>query len=94
MPLWVYDLVAAGCPVVTVAACMEHLGAAPELSEGFVTVAADAGLLAGAIESLLVDRIRMAYSLTAAPSVSASCPMRLKPPGCCLALSSQPGPLP
>jgi glycosyltransferase involved in cell wall biosynthesis len=59
MPVWVYDLLAQGCPVVRVAACRESLSAEPELSEGFVTAPADAMALAGAIESLLVDRIRM-----------------------------------
>jgi glycosyltransferase involved in cell wall biosynthesis len=59
MPLWVYDLLACGCPVVTVAACVDNLSEEPELLEGFVSAPADTGMLAGAIESLLVDRIRM-----------------------------------
>jgi hypothetical protein len=59
MPLWVYDLLACGCPVVAVAACVDNPSEEPEFLEGFVTAPADAGMLASAIESLLVDRIRM-----------------------------------
>lgn len=58
-PLWIYDLMAAGCPVVAVASCVEHPLAARESTEGFVTAHADADSIAFAIESLLIDRIRL-----------------------------------
>jgi glycosyltransferase involved in cell wall biosynthesis len=58
-PPWVYDLLAAGCPVIAVAACLEPPGAGPEREEGFIAAPAEAATLSRAIDALLIDRIRM-----------------------------------
>lgn len=58
-PLWVYDLMAAGCPVIAVNACAGRPLAAPESAEGLIGAHADAGAIARAVDSLLVDHVRL-----------------------------------
>jgi glycosyltransferase involved in cell wall biosynthesis len=58
-PRWRYDLMAAGCPVIAVG---PHAGgrlAAAERDAGFIGVDADAPALANAIDSLLIDPVRL-----------------------------------
>ncbi len=71
-PLWVYDLMARGCPVIAVPGGVRTLPPVSDSSAGHLTVPADAGALAQAIESLLIDRIRLtALMVRAAESVQA-----------------------
>jgi glycosyltransferase involved in cell wall biosynthesis len=58
-PLWVYDMMAAGCPVITASADTWLGSAGMESEDGHLSVPAEAGALAAAIESLLIDRIRL-----------------------------------
>jgi glycosyltransferase involved in cell wall biosynthesis len=58
-PRWRYDLMAAGCPVVVVGPPTGVRLASFERDAGFVSVDADALALANAIDSLLIDPVRL-----------------------------------
>jgi hypothetical protein len=54
-----YDLMAAGCPVIAASPRIGDGRASSEAVEGIVAVDADAASIANAIDSLLVDRVRL-----------------------------------
>jgi glycosyltransferase involved in cell wall biosynthesis len=58
-PRWLYDLMAAGCPVIAVGPHAAGHHSAPERDAGFVSVDADARMLANTIDSLLIDPVRL-----------------------------------
>lgn len=57
-PAWVYDLMAAGCPVISSPCFVEPRHPDTESSEGLITVPLDAEAIANTIDSLLVDCVR------------------------------------
>jgi glycosyltransferase involved in cell wall biosynthesis len=58
-PPWVNDLMAAGCPVIAVASCLGHHHVVSESVEGVIGAYAEADAITEAIDSLLIDRIRL-----------------------------------
>lgn len=58
-PRWQYDLMAAGCPVIAVGPPAGDRLAAAERDAGFLRIDADPRAVAGAIESLLIDPVRL-----------------------------------
>jgi hypothetical protein len=58
-PPWVQDLLAAGCPVVAVASCLEQVPDASEQDEGRIQVPARSDAIASTIESLLDNAVRL-----------------------------------
>jgi hypothetical protein len=58
-PRWLYDLMAAGCPVIAVGPPAGDRLTASERDAGFVSIDADARTLANTIDSLLIDPVRL-----------------------------------
>jgi hypothetical protein len=58
-PPWVNDLLARGCPVIAVVSSSAHRSPGAEFKEGVICVPADGHMIAQAIESLLIDSIRL-----------------------------------
>lgn len=58
-PRWMYDLMAAGCPVVALLDEWGPPGTRAELVEGYLSVGVEGRAMADAIESLVVDRGRL-----------------------------------
>ena len=58
-PQWVHDLLARGCTVIAVAACLDWPTTDAELKEGVIQVAADGRTIAQSIDSLLIDPVRL-----------------------------------
>jgi hypothetical protein len=58
-PIWVYDLMAAGCPVIYSPWYGDRRHLDTETTEGIVTVPIDAVAIAHAVDSLLVDPVRL-----------------------------------
>jgi len=58
-PPWIFDLMAAGCPVIAVPSCLQQLPITPELEEGLITVHSESASIARVIDALLIDRIRL-----------------------------------
>jgi glycosyltransferase involved in cell wall biosynthesis len=73
-PLWVFEMMARGCPVIAVPSEVSVPVAGWELEDGHLTVPAEASALMEAIESLLIDRIRLSSLRIAAIERSRSLP--------------------
>ena len=58
-PPWLYDLLAKGCPVIAVVASLDRFPADAEFREGVIHVPADGHRIAQAIDSLLIDPVRL-----------------------------------
>ena len=58
-PPWVFDLMAAGCPVIVVVSTGDPPPMAREEEEGHVAAPADSVAIARAIDSLLIDPVRL-----------------------------------
>ena len=66
-PAWVHDLMAAGCPVIAGSPGAQRCFPDTEATEGLISVPDSADAIAEAIDSLLIDRIRLsALTLRAA----------------------------
>lgn len=65
LPSWVCDVLAVGCPVIAVESGESHDSYGFEASQGIVRVPLEAGSILRAIESLLVDRVRLISLLRA-----------------------------
>ena len=57
-PIWLHDLVARGCAVIAVAACLDQTNPEAEYKEGVIRVPANGRMIAQAIDSLLIDQVR------------------------------------
>jgi glycosyltransferase involved in cell wall biosynthesis len=62
-PAWVHDLMAAGCPVIAGSLGARRRFPDTEATEGLISVPDDADAIEEAIDSLLVDRIRLSTLL-------------------------------
>jgi glycosyltransferase involved in cell wall biosynthesis len=58
-PAWVYDMMAAGCPVVAASLVWNRRFPDTEATEGLISVPANPDAIEEAIDSLLIDRIRL-----------------------------------
>ena len=58
-PIWLRNLVARGCGVVALASCLDHLNPEAEDKEGLIRVPASGRAIAQAIDSLLIDPVRL-----------------------------------
>ena len=58
-PPWLHDLLAKGCAVIAVVACLDQTSADAENKEGVIQVPADGRMIAQAIDSLLIDPVRL-----------------------------------
>ncbi|MHB1556912.1 MAG: glycosyltransferase family 4 protein [Isosphaeraceae bacterium] len=58
-PPWIYDVMAAGCPVVFAPWFLDRRCQDTETTEGFITVPLDAGAISGAVGSLIHDTVRL-----------------------------------
>jgi len=58
-PPWIHDLMARGCPVISVSTHLSTQLADREFKHGIVPVSGDRLMIAQAIESLLISRVRL-----------------------------------
>ncbi len=58
-PPWLPDLLAKGCAVIAVVACLDQTSADAEYKEGVIQVPANGRMIAQAIDSLLIDPVRL-----------------------------------
>ena len=58
-PPWLHDLLAKGCAVIAVVACLDQTSADAEYKEGVIQVPANGRMIAQAIDSLLIDPVRL-----------------------------------
>ena len=58
-PPWLHDLLAKGCAVIAVVACLDQTSADAEYKEGVIQVPANGRIIAQAIDSLLIDPVRL-----------------------------------
>ena len=58
-PPWLNDLLAKGCAVIAVVACLDQTSADAEYKEGVIQVPANGRMIAQAIDSLLIDPVRL-----------------------------------
>jgi hypothetical protein len=58
-PPWLHDLPAKGCAVIAVVACLDQTNANAEYKEGMIQVPANGRMIAQAIDSLLIDPVRL-----------------------------------
>jgi hypothetical protein len=73
-PPWLHDLMAKGCPVIAVVASLLKPPADAEFKEGVIHVPAEGHLIAQAIESLVIDRIRLGQLLIRSAAAVRSMP--------------------
>jgi len=58
-PPWLHDLLSMGCAVIAVVACLDQTRTDAEFKEGVIQVPADGRMIAQAIDSLLIDPVRL-----------------------------------
>ena len=73
-PPWIHSLMASGCPVISVSSPRSTQTSHPEFKLGIVPVPGDRLIIAEAIESLLINRIRLGFLLIRSRNVVKTLP--------------------